>query len=112
VNVRKLNLGVKMGEPARKLEFEDVPQTVTQYWICSPVECDTRGQDVYFLDDGWYAVSGYISREDHAIRMCPEGKKVAAVEVYNYLPSQLHARKKEIEFKKWSLDRVPKPKAP
>ncbi|MCX6744638.1 MAG: hypothetical protein NTX82_03900 [Candidatus Parcubacteria bacterium] len=93
-----------MSVAARKIEFKGEPSTVVQYWLCVRVEAEKR-EHVYFLEDGWYAVTGYIGSETDAVRMCSEGKCVAEVVVHEYTKCQLHAHKKNITFKRWVLIR-------
>lgn len=94
-----------MSAVVRKMVPAEKPGDVRQYWLCLKVEADRQGIHTYFLEDGMYAVTGYICKEADAVRMCSAGKCVAEVIVHNYLSAELLAHKKEFTFLRWVLIR-------
>ena len=92
-----------MSVAARKMVEVDEFCDEIQYWICIKVEADCRDEHVYFIEDSWYRVTGYISSERDAIKICGDKKRIAEMVVHNYDRKQLHAPKKTVTFKRWAF---------
>ncbi len=83
---------------------EKVKKDVIQYWLCLKVGPDRQVEKhVYFLDGGWYVVTGYLSEESYAVSMCGKEKCVAKIKVHNYTKKQLHSHKEDFSFFAWAF---------
>lgn len=75
--------------------------TVTQYWLCSPVDIFQRGEHIYEIEGANYSVIGYLPDLKFAKAICYQDRKIAEVEVQNHTSQNRLAGKKDWTFKAW-----------
>lgn len=101
----KSSLAKKGADEAANTEGTPVPQgiTVTQYWVCSPVDIFQNGPHVYEIEGSKYEVAAYPGDLNFAkaVRKSYEGRKIAEIEVHNYRPQDKIARKNNWTFIGW-----------
>lgn len=75
--------------------------TVTQYWLCSPVDIFQKGEHIYEIEGAKYSVGGYLDDLRFAKAVCSGERRIAEVEVQNYTSQNRLAGKKNWTFKAW-----------